>query len=173
MQVINRGIMFVTIQASHGDDQMNREEWARALGDEIKGNQKTVQEQHKSVAMTREIIAENMPRIWEELIQEFQSSCTTFNEQVNPERKLACMRQGHDVILIRPDALREIVTANYDSEAKRIIVRTNEGAEYFSPKANLVGSGSVDLISEKSKRQISVVEIVQASLRKGILKNEV
>jgi hypothetical protein len=170
MQIINRGIMFLTIQAAHGDDSMDREEWARALGEEIKTNQKATQEQHRVVAMNRDIIAENMPRIWEELCQEFQSSCTTFNEQVNPEHKLGCFRQGPHVLMIRPDAMREIVVATYDSDSKNITVRANDGAEHFSPRVNLVGSGSVDLISNSTRRQMTVVDIVQASLKKGILR---
>ena len=168
MQIVNKGIMFVTLSLeAKGRSMSNPEEWARSLGEEIETSKRVDREMAQAVAMNRDIEAEKMPLKWEELCTAFQSCCTAYNEQLRPERKLAGYRNGTNSFSVRPDALPEIVEATYD--IKRIHIQTRGVSEWFIPHVILVGSGDVELISVSTRRAVPVDKIAQNAIREGLM----
>jgi hypothetical protein len=116
-----------------GDNMSSPEDWARSLGEEIRLKQSATREDAQAVAMHRDIIAEKMPLVWEEVLAAFQSHCIAYNEQLKPDRTLALHRTGSHSFMVRPDALPEIVVGQYDSNTKRILIKTTAGSEWFLP----------------------------------------
>jgi hypothetical protein len=170
MQIVNRGIIFVTLCLEAGGNKMgNPEEWARSLGEEIKSKQRVDREIAQSVAMRREIEAEKMPLKWEEVLSAFQQCCTAYNEQVKPERTLGLHRVGSHEFMIRPDALPEIITGKYDLHTKFIEIRSSIGKETYFPSVNMTGSGDVELVSYETKQTKNPTSIAQDTLRECLI----
>jgi len=146
------------------------EEWANALGEEIKANRHAVREDERMVAMQRDIVAEKMPLKWDEVCASFQRHCTAYNEQVHPERKLVFALLGKHQFMIRPDALGEIVIGQYYPQTKAITIQTPVGTEWFKPKVMVEGSGSVELVSSTTQSETDPDSIAQAAIREGLVR---
>jgi len=171
VQITNSSIMFVAVSLGSGGSEMsNAEEWARSLGEEIKAKQSAAREDAQTVAMHRDIVAEKMPFKWEELCAVFQSCCTAYNEQLQPERKLACHRSGSHRFSICPDALPEIVEGTYHYETKRIHIQTPGASEWFLPHVVLTGSGDVELVSNSTRKVKTIEKIAQDAIREGLIR---
>ncbi len=171
MQIINRGIIFI-VQSSEGErrEMTDTRDWARSIGKEVEEREQKAIRRAQNVAMQRDIIAEEMPLRLEELYRAFQACCETFNEINNPERKLAFFRTGSSNFMVRPDALDEIVSGEYDSQTKRIKITTPAGTDIFLPMVNLEGAGSCHLVSYSTGRATTPEKIAQDAIRHGIMR---
>jgi hypothetical protein len=171
LQIVNRGIMFVTLSfEARGNSMGNPDEWARSLGEDIKAKQAVEKDIAQTVAMRREIEAEKMPLKWEELLLAFHSCCLAYNEQLKPQRTLALRRMGSHEFSIRPDALPEIITGRYDPTTRFIEIRSSiSRKETYFPSVNMTGSGEVDLVSYETKQTKSATSIAQDTLRECLI----
>ncbi len=169
-QIVNRGMMFVTLSlGTRGNEMGNAEEWARSLGEELEAKERVSADITQTVAMRRAIEAEKMPLRWDELIAAFQEHCTAYNEQVNPPRKLYLHRSGSHNFMIRPDALPEIVTGRYDSHTRWIEIRSSVGKETYFPQVEMTGSGEVQLTALSTKRAKTPSAIARDTLRECLI----
>ena len=144
------------------------DEWARSLAKKTEDKEMQSSEQARITAMNRDIVAEQMPTVWEDLLREFQVHCNAYNEQAKPERTLALHRTGAHNFMVRPDALEEIVRGHYDYQTKSISIVTSRGTEWFLPRPVLSGTGRVELVSRSTERQISLSSIAQKSIETGL-----
>lgn len=169
MQIVNSGIMFVTVSVDRGEIMGSPEEWARSLGEEIKAKDRVERDIAQTVAMNREIEAEKMPLKWEEVIAAFQTCCIAYNGQVKPQRRLDLHRGGSHQFIIRPDALPEIITGKYDPHNRRIEICSSVGKETYFPLVSHVGSGDVELMSLETKRVKNPATIAQDTIRECLI----
>lgn len=140
------------------------EEWARTLKANMEGKQAEADRLADRVAMNRNIVAEQMPGIWDSLLVEFANHCKAFNEQTNPERELALHRMGAHDFMVRPDAMEEIVRGHYAYDTCSISITTRRGTEWFLPKVVLVGTGTAVLVSNTTQAQISPASIARNAI---------
>lgn len=145
------------------------DEWARSLGEEIKSKERVEADIAQTVAMHRQIEAEKMPLLWDELIAAFQEHCTAYNEQVNPPRKLYLHRTGPHNFMVRPDALPEIVKGNYNPQNRWIEVLSSIGRETYFPQVEMKGSGEVHLTALSTKRVKTPSAIARDTLRECLI----
>lgn len=136
-------------------------EWAKAQAHKATAKQQAITQRHQNVAMQRDILAEDVPRIWEDLLQQFETHCAEYNEEVRPERKLGFFRTTGNTFMIRPDALGEIATGLLEPATNRIKIITPKERFDYLPKVILEGTGRVELVSASTHRQVSRVEIAQ------------
>jgi hypothetical protein len=170
LQITNSGIMFLTISVSSGGVMGNAEEWARTLKQTSDAKQAEEDRSAQRTAMNRNIIAQQMPTIWEDLIKEFQTHCTAFNEQFKPERLLALHRSGTYEFIVRPDAMEEIVTGHYSYDNWMISITTRQGVvDWFEGQVYQVGAGKVELIKRGPVRsQMSLESIARTKIMQGL-----
>jgi hypothetical protein len=170
LQIVNSGIMFVTLSLGGGVTGMGTsEEWARSLGEDLKAKQRVERDIAQTVAMQREIETEKMPLKWDEVLAAFQEHCTVYNEQVKPERTLALFRAGQHDFMVRPDALPEIITGSYDPHTRRIEIRSRVGKDSYFPRVVLAGSGDVELVSLQTKKVKTPTMIARDTLRECLI----
>lgn len=171
MQIINRGIMFVTLSEAKGNSMGNPEDWADSLAKRKQAKQDDEIRKAEFTAMNRKIEEEGMPQLWGELIAEFDRHCKVFNERVQPERELACHRMSSNRFMVRPDALPEIIVGEYDPQIKRITITTHQRQEIFSGvvKHEIAGTGKMELRSWQTQNIVTVEEIVRRAIEAGTL----
>ncbi len=145
------------------------EEWARSLNEELKSKERVDRDIAQTVAMRREIEAEKMPLMWNELLAAFQEHCTAYNEQVNPRNKLGLHRRGSYDFMVRPDALPEIVTGRYDPHTRWIEICSSVGKETYFPQVEMAGSGDVQLTALSTKRVKTPSAIARDTLRECLI----
>ena len=168
MQIINRGIMFLTIVVPSEDIMGGADEWARTLKQANDAKQAETDRQTQRTAMNRSIIAQQMPTIWEDLIKEFNNYCNAYNEGFKPERPLTLHRSGTYEFRVRPDALEEIVLGHYSHENWMIGITTRPGVvEWFEPQVYQVGAGKVELAS-RGGPQMSLGSIAGKKIKEGL-----
>jgi hypothetical protein len=170
MQVINNGVLFITI-SSEAESMATRdaESWAARLKKEVEAQKDASAKLERSVQMKRDIIAERMPHVWEQLVSVLDSHVKAFNETFNPKRKLACHRLAEYEVMVRPDALNEIVFMRYNAMDRSIVVRTGSRGEKYSPEALMNGSGEIELRGEYSSYLEKDLDlIVSSALERGI-----
>lgn len=158
----------ISLSITSGGNMGNAEEWARSLAKKNEEKELQSSEQARITAMSRDIVAEQMPIVWDDLLREFQSHCNAYNEQVKPQRTLTLFRTGQNDFMVRPDALEEIVRGHYDYQTKDISIVTVRGTERFMPRPVLSGTGHVELVSRSTGRQISPVSIAQNAIETGL-----
>ena len=90
------------------------EDWAEFLAKRIQARQEDSIRKAEFTAMNRQIEAEEMPSLWKELLVQFHSHCKAFNDSVHPERPLIYFQISAYHFEVKPDALPEIVTGDYD-----------------------------------------------------------
>jgi hypothetical protein len=169
MQIINHGIIFLTISVPSGGTMGSADEWARTLKQANDAKQDETDRQVQRTAMNRSIIAQQMPTIWDELIKEFQKYCNAYNEQFKPDRPLALHRSGVHDFFIRPDALEEIVQGHYSHENWMISISTRPGVvEWFEPQVYQIGAGKVELVSRGGRAQTSLESIAGKKIKEGL-----
>jgi hypothetical protein len=170
MQIVNGGIMFVTLSlGTRGDEMGNPEEWALGIGKEIAGKERATLDKGQQVAMQREIIAEKMLQIWEEILVEFQAHCHAYNEQIKPKRILTLFRESQHQFIVKPDAMADTISGQYDPHTKTIVISTVGIGEQFYPEVELRDSGSVRLVSRTTGFETSPTQIAQDALRKSLV----
>ncbi|MGO9795544.1 MAG: hypothetical protein ACLPLZ_05550 [Terracidiphilus sp.] len=166
---MNRGIMFVTIAVPSEEIMESADEWARTLKQANEAKQAETDKETQRTAMNRNIIAQQMPTVWEDLIKEFQKYCNAYNEQFKPERLLALHRSGSCDFFIRPDALEEIVIGHYSYENWMISISTRPGVvEWFEPQVYQVGAGKVELASRGGRGHMSLESIAGRKIKEGL-----
>ncbi|MGA2896906.1 MAG: hypothetical protein ABSE27_04835 [Acidobacteriaceae bacterium] len=149
MQIVNRGIMFLTINGlDRGAVMGTPEEWANRLAKRLEDKRILRQADDDAVAMRREIVAEKLPVLWEELIKEFREYCKAYNERIRPERKLDLFPEL-DGFVIKPDAKGEIIRVHLDRGTKRISVATAKSKDWYSPSVEMTGNGNILLKSDR------------------------
>lgn len=150
MHITNSGIMFISVFAEDPDGGRkmvgSADDWAEGLARKIEEKNLETISREKSVALRREIIEEQMPLLWEEVMREFQSHCEAYNAKLKPERKLALFRE-RDGFVIKPDALADIIQVSFSSQAKRITVRALSKSTTYEPRVFMDESGKVGLFS--------------------------
>jgi hypothetical protein len=144
------------------------DDWARQIGEQIKSKQQNADNAAERVATNRNIIAEQMPQIWDDLIAAFRECCKAVNEQVKPERKLALHQSGKYDFMVRPDAMEEIVRGHYAHDAKTVSIQTRAGTELFLPKVFQIGAGEVRLASRSTGVTSTVETIARTAIEKGL-----
>ena len=147
------------------------EERAKALAELLKSKRQESASAASRVAMSRDIVAEQIPGVWEDLIEEFEDYCENVNEQVNPERKLAVHRTGPHDFMVRPDAMPEIVQGHYAYDTRAISIRNYKGVEWYLPKVYLVGTGSIHLVSKSTGHVTNLDAIAQNAIDDAMLRN--
>lgn len=167
MQIINRGIMHITL-GKIGDTMNDPKEWARELDKEIKASEKDVREEQQAVAMHRDIEAEKMPLLWDDLCVAFQQAVDAFNDVTQPPRKLYLHRVGVHLFTIKPDALPDIVNVMFDPFTKKATVKTSLGQHVYLPKVILIDAGSVAFVSARTRSETPVSKIAQDAIREGL-----
>ena len=158
LQIVNRGIMFLTINGlDRGASMGTPEEWASRLAKRLEEKRIIRQGGDDAVAMRREIIAEKLPVLWEELAKAFGEYCKAYNERIRPERKLALFPEL-DGFEIKPEAKGKIIQVHLDRGTKRICVTTEKSKEWYSPSVEMTGNGNILLESDRG-RLFSVSEM--------------
>jgi hypothetical protein len=153
--------MFVTINhdPNRGDGMGTPEDWADRLAKRLEEKRTLQKRDDDAVAMRREIIAERLPVVWEELIKAFGDYCKAYNDRIKPDRTLAIFRELEG-FCVKPDARGEIIRARLDRGTKRIQVATTKSKDWYSPNVEMKGNGNVLLESERG-RVFSVSEVVE------------
>jgi hypothetical protein len=147
----------------------NPEEWAMSLSKEIEEKEGVALDESQRVAMQREIIAKRMPQIWDEVLVEFQTHCHAYNEQIKPKRILTLVQEDQHQFIVRPDAMADTISGQYDPHTKTIFISTVGTMEQFYPAVELIGSGSVHLVSRTTGFETSPTQIAQDALRKSLV----
>lgn len=140
------------------------EEWARSLKASMDAKQAESNRAVERVTMNRNIVAEQMPVIWDSLLAEFANCCKAFNEQIKPERELALHRTGSHDFMVRPDAMEEIVRGHYFCDLHHISIITKRGTELFVPGVLHVGTGKVFLVSSITQSETSLESIARNAI---------
>ncbi|HTW81503.1 MAG TPA: hypothetical protein VME23_18300 [Terracidiphilus sp.] len=136
-------------------------EWAKVQAEKVRAKQQAIAQRHQNVSMQRDILAEDMPRAWEDLLQQFETHCKEYNDAVLPEGRLGFFRTTGNTFTIRPDALGEIVTGLLEPATNRIKIITPKARFDYLPKVVLEDTGRVELISASTHRQTCCVDIAQ------------
>lgn len=161
--------MSLEIFFGHGGTMGTAEDWADSLAKRVQEKQAAADHKARVTAMNREIEAEGMPRIWTELLAEFQKCCEAFNRRVQPERELACIAMSSHHFMVRPEARPEIVTGDYDPHTKSISIATPQGKETFVGSVIHEGTGVLELVSLRGRRSVKIETIAREAIEAGIL----
>lgn len=146
------------------------EEWARTLKQSTDVKQAELDREANRTAMNRQIVAQQMPEIWQDLIREFEGHCKAYNEQFKPERILTLHRSGAYEFIVRPDAMEDIVTGQYSYENWLISISTRQGVvNWYEPQVYQVGTGKVKLAKRGLTRgQMSLESIARDEITQGL-----
>jgi hypothetical protein len=172
MQLVNNGIMFLSISLRSDGAMSDADDWAISLGSRIKAQENAASEREQTVAMKRQIIAEKMPGIWQEMMTLFRAFCDAHNRNNNAPRPLSCHQMG-DTFEVKPDALPNIITVAYNRTTYEIMIKTPSGAEWYFPAAVMRNNGDVDLVERSTRQVISLPGIVKKSLTDAILRGRI
>lgn len=161
VQIINRGIMFLTInfRLNQGVGMGTPEEWANRLAKKLEEKRIIRQKESDAVATGREIIAEKLPLVWEELGKAFGEYCNAYNERIKPDRILILFPELNGFV-IKPDARGEIIQVHLDGKTKRIHVVTAKSGEWYLPSVEVKGNGNILLESDRGG-VFSVSEVIE------------
>lgn len=146
----------------------NAKDWAHTLKQTNDAKQAAADRDTQRTAMIRDIIAEQMPTVWEDLLKEFTEHCDAYNEQFNPERKLSLHRTGAYIFMIRPDAMEEIVSGHYSPDAKQVILSTRGGKKIYKPYVYEVGAGEIRLSPLGANAPMNLDSIAQKTIQDGL-----
>jgi hypothetical protein len=171
VQIINHGMMLVSLSIDSGGGMGSADDWASGLAKEKKASEKRALDQAQATAMSRNIIAEQMPTVWDDLLKEFQEHCRAYNDLVKPERPLALHGTGAHDFMVRPDAMDEIVRGHYDEDPHKISIVTARRTEIYQPQAVLEGSGRVALLSRSTGAVVSLASIARKAIEIGVRGN--
>ncbi len=144
------------------------QDWARSLRKQRDAKINAEAEQHKKVALQRDIVAERMPQLWEELIAEYRKYVAAYNGEFEPDRILA-VHCGRNSFMVRPDAMPEIITGKLELNPHKIEIIAGGRQFSYSPQAVLEGAGNLQLIAAYTpQRVVTVAEIVRETLQAGL-----
>jgi hypothetical protein len=146
------------------------DDWARTLKQASDAKRTAEDKEAQRVVMVRDIIAQQMPTVWEDLIKEFQNHCDAYNEQFKPARPLALHRSGAHDFIVRPDAMEEIVSGHYSYENWMISISPRHGVvDWFEPLVFQVGAGEVKLVKRGGNAgQMSIQSIARTYIAQGL-----
>jgi hypothetical protein len=152
-----------------GEAMTDARDWAKAYREKQEAKRNAETDRHQRVAMQRDIVAERMPVLWEDLITEYRNYVTAFNEETQPDRVLAIHRSSKHSFMVRPDARPEIITGKFDPTTYKIEILAGSRSFPYVPDVVLEGTGSVQLKSAYAPQKIvTCAEVVKQTLQAGL-----
>jgi hypothetical protein len=144
------------------------QDWAKSLREQRDAKRNAEAEKHRKVALQRDIVAEKMPQLWEELIAEYRNHAAAYNGELEPERTLA-VHTGRNSFMVRPDAMPEIVTGKLELTTHKVEIIAGSSQFSYWPNPVLEGTGSLQLVSANApQRVVTLAEIVRETLQAGL-----
>ena len=114
------------------------EDFFKSIEEEVQATQDAAKHRSQTLAQGRDLISEQMPTIWTQLYEEFQSYCEAYNKDKKTGMLVFSLGTSY-LFVVRKDGKSDALTGLYDPSTKQIKLEANncQYADWLLPKVRL------------------------------------